>query len=71
MYEKKEEPKGELKRQVAQFTLSDFEVRGIVVNGLVNAGYDVITKPIQGPSNIGAIGEEITVFKKEVIRNGL
>lgn len=58
--------KGEVKQQVAQFTITDYEVRRIIVNSLANAGLDVILKPIGIPGTMEIRGEEITVFRKEV-----
>ena len=65
--EMKDPAKGEAKIQVAQFTTSDYEARRVIMKGLIEAGYDVITKPIQRPGTLEIIGEEITVYRKEVI----
>lgn len=64
----REELKGELKEQVAQFIIEDYEVRGIIIDGLLNAGLDVIVKPIYRPGTMDVQGVETTVFRKGVRR---
>lgn len=56
--------KGTIKREVASIELKDYEAANIIINSLINKGYDVISKPIRD-SYQTVIGEQITIYKIE------
>lgn len=61
-------PTGTLKTSISQFTVNDPEVSRIITRALTEAGFDVISKPVREPRAQYFIGEELEVYRTEVVR---
>ena len=56
--------KGTLKREVAKIELRDYEISNIVINSLLEKGFELISEPIiDGMKN--GVGERITIYRVE------
>lgn len=54
--------KGVLKREVGSFELRDCEIANIIINSLIDSGYDVVSNPILNNSQY-QVGEQITIYR--------
>jgi hypothetical protein len=54
--------KGTVNSEVAEFEIRDYEVANIIINALIDKGYDIISKPIKDNYQC-AIGEQIKIYK--------
>lgn len=65
-YNTKNETKtGTIKVQISQFIVKDGEVSGIIKKALVEAGFDLVLKPLFEKGTHYFAGEEITVYRME------
>lgn len=56
--------KGTIKKEIAKLEIRDYEVSNIIINALVEKGYDLVSKPISDGMKM-QIGEQITIYKIE------
>lgn len=56
--------KGTFKREVGNIEIKDYELSNIIINSLINNGYEIVSTVIRdGFHNV--IGEQITIYKTE------
>lgn len=54
--------KGTAKSEITDFKILDYEIANIIINALIDKGYEIVSKPIRDIHNC-TIGEQIKIYK--------